>query len=121
MKIFNSKAYNDRRRSLRQEMPKAEQVLWYWLRNRQLKAKFRRQYSVGAYVVDFYCPEFKLAIEIDGDSHFDESSRIYDDHRDRTISDLGIKILRFTNIEVYDAIDSVLDRIKCQLRSQNPL
>jgi very-short-patch-repair endonuclease len=73
--------------------------------------KFRRQYSVNQYVVDFYCPELKLAIEIDGDSHFNDISEKYDKERQKSIESFGIRFLRFTNIDIYDNIDGVLQTI----------
>ncbi len=69
--IFNREAERGIRQSLRNTLPAAELMLWSKLKNRQICGrKFRRQFSVGPYVVDFYCPTLKLAIEIDGDSHF---------------------------------------------------
>ena len=68
---FNRPSVKPRRQALRRTMPKAEVLLWMQLKGRQLLGcKFRRQYSVGSYVLDFYCPEIRLAIELDGDSHF---------------------------------------------------
>lgn len=69
--IFNNKAYTARRKALRRSLSKAEAVMWIHLSQKQMNGfKFRRQYSVNQYVIDFYCPELKLAVEIDGDSHF---------------------------------------------------
>jgi very-short-patch-repair endonuclease len=73
--------------------------------------KFRRQYSVNQYVIDFYCPVLKLAVEIDGDSHYRFSSLEYDDKRQKFIESFGIKFLRFTNDDVYNNIDGVLQTI----------
>ena len=97
-------------------MPKAEQILWQYLKGKQLSGyKFRRQYSVGAFIVDFYCIEAKLAIELDGDSHFEEGVAGYDQKRQRFIENLGIRVLRFTNHEIYFDLDNVLEVIKTKL------
>ena len=110
--VFNNKAYTARRKALRRSLSKAEAVIWLHLSRKQMKGfKFRRQYSVNQYVVDFYCPELKLAIEIDGDSHFNDISEKYDKERQKSIESFGIRFLRFTNIDIYDNIDGVLQTI----------
>jgi very-short-patch-repair endonuclease len=69
--VFNKEELKARRRSLRKNMPKSEVILWSKLKNKQiLGERFLRQYSVDQYILDFYCPRLKLAIEVDGDSHF---------------------------------------------------
>jgi very-short-patch-repair endonuclease len=73
--------------------------------------KFRRQYSVNQYVIDFYCPELKLAIEIDGDSHHGYFSEKYDNERQKYIESFGIHFMRFTNEDVCNNIDGVLQMI----------
>ncbi len=70
--------------------------------------KFRRQYSVNQYVIDFYCPELKLAIEIDGDSHFSIAAQRYDSERQKFIESFGIQFLRFVNNDIYENVDGVL-------------
>ena len=90
-------------------MPQAEVILWLRLKNKRLKDyRFRRQYSVGKYVIDFYCPKLKLAIEIDGESHFTEKAEIRDKLRQYIIESYGIEFMRFTNREIYENIDGVL-------------
>ena len=70
-KLFNQKIQNDIRKKLRNDMPLAERLLWSRLRNSQMSGnKFRRQYGIGPFIIDFFCPALKLAIEIDGDTHF---------------------------------------------------
>ncbi len=90
-------------------MPKPEQVLWYFLRKRQLdNVKFRRQVSIGPYIVDFYSFEKKLIIEIDGDSHFrDKNSVEYDKRRTVYLEGLGLSIMRFYNTDIMQ------NRIEC--------
>ena len=93
-------------------MPDAEVILWSRLKGRQLLGcKFRRQYSVGSFVVDFFSPEVKLGIELDGDSHFQVGAAEYDQKRQQFVESFGIKILRFLNTEVYDNLDGVLEVI----------
>src|SRR5688500_7623038 len=84
--IFNRRSEKGTRQSLRNSLPPVELILWSKLKNRQICAqKFRRQFSVGPYVVDFYCPALKLAIEIDGDSHFQPGEQEKDSTRQRFI------------------------------------
>lgn len=93
-------------------MPNAEKMLWERLRRRQLKNKrFLRQYSVGKYVIDFYCPEIKLAIEADGDTHNSEEEIKYDKERQSEIENIGIRFLRFKNDEIFGNIDDVIKKI----------
>lgn len=110
--IFNRTSEKERRRALRNTMPKAEIIIWSHLKNKQLHGyKFRRQYSIGKFVVDFYCPKIKLAIEIDGPSHFTEQAARYDRQRQEYIESFGIYVLRITNLDVYRNIDGVIERI----------
>ena len=93
-------------------MPLPEIILWSRLKNKQLGGyKFRRQFGIGRYVVDFYCPALKLAIEIDGDSHFIDNAPQYDNQRQIFIESLGINVLRFTNRDVSHNVTGVLDAI----------
>lgn len=103
-------------------MPLAEVILWGRLKNRQLEGyKFRRQYSVQDFVIDFYCPELKLAVEVDGDSHYlpphpllskeGNRGRVSDRERQSRIETFGIRFLRFTNREIYENVDGVLSKI----------
>ncbi len=99
-----------RRKKLRKESPQAEALLWAQLRNKRLYGyKFRRQYSVGNYIVDFYCPKLKLAIEVDGPSHIGREE--YDYQRQKYIEQFGIRFLRFRNEDVYENMRGVIERI----------
>ena len=90
-------------------MPPAEVLLWLKLKNKGLKGyKFRRQYSIDNFIVDFYCPKLKLAIEIDGNSHYIEGANLSDNNRQSRIESYGITFLRFTNREIYENIDGTL-------------
>jgi very-short-patch-repair endonuclease len=114
---FNIAPLKKRRRYLRNHLPKAEVLLWMQLSNRQMLGyKFRRQYSVDNFVVDFYCPELRLAIEVDGDSHFTPRARVYDNARQHHIESFGIRFLRVMNEDVYENLDAVLDEIEMTIR-----
>lgn len=91
----------DLERRLRSAQTGAEQLVWNMLRRRRLGGlKFRRQHPVSHYILDFYCPEFRLAIELDGEGHFSETGRCYDEMRSKELEALGIQVLRFENSEV---------------------
>lgn len=93
-------------------MPEAEVILWSKLQRRQVDGlKFRRQYSVGKFIVDFYCTELKLVIEVDGDSHFQLGAEKRDAEREVFIKQYGIKFLRFTNSDVKENLYGVLTQI----------
>ena len=86
--------------------------MWLRLRNRQLHGrKFKRQYSIGPYIVDFYCADEKLAIELDGAVHNDVLRQEYDDERTLFVQEQGIRVVRFENREVFEALDIVLEAI----------
>lgn len=121
-KHFNKHTELQKRKRLRNNATKAEIILWKYLKNSQLKnIKFRRQYSIDQFVVDFYCPEIKLAIEVDGKSHFKEDQIPYDIERENYIKSFGIHFLRFTNEEVYKNIDSVLTQISLMVKDLKSL
>jgi len=116
-KIFNKKKLKDFRKKLRNNLTPAEALLWSALKNKQLSGrKFRRQHSIGKYVVDFYCPSEKLAVELDGAGHFTPEGGEHDEVRDEFISQLGIKILRYENKEVYNNLEAVLEDIRSNFR-----
>ena len=112
-RIYNKTSQKEKRRVLRKNMTKAEVMLWLELKNKKLLGqRVLRQYSVGSYVVDFYFPQVRLAIEIDGATHITDEELEYDRDRQDEIEELGIKFLRFTNPEIYYELDNVLDSIK---------
>ena len=99
-------------RKLRRNSTEAEKRLWQRLRDRQIAgAKFRRQHPVGPFILDFYCHEAQLSIELDGGQHAEESRSGYDEGRRRYLADRGIRELRFWNNEVLSDIEVVLERI----------
>lgn len=105
-----------RRKDLRKKSTRAEKILWEYLRNRKLAGyKFKRQYSVDAFIIDFYCPKVKLGIEVDGEVHFTDEAKEYDENRSGFLSDFGIEIIRFCNDEIYNTIKVVLNTIENKL------
>jgi len=115
--IFNKFSEKWKRRYLRNHMTHAEIALWTELKSKRLGVKFRRQYSVGAFVIDFYCPKKKLAIEVDGISHDSVEALAYDRERQEYIEQYGITFLRFADQQVFDHIDEVLASIRRSLNS----
>jgi len=115
--IFNKHKHLDRRRTLRNEMTAAEQALWIAIRCDKLGARFRRQYGVGAFILDFYCPKYRLAIEVDGEVHEQQKQKEIDKERQLIIEHLGIKFLRFTNRQVLHKLPVVLKTIKAELKA----
>src|SRR5262249_34662239 len=111
-RIYNRATEKETRRRLRRDAPNAEHHVCSRLRARQLAGlKFRRQYGVGPFVLDFYCPALKLAVEIDGDSHFEEGAAARDRERQVRLEQYGIRFLRVTNLDVFENLDGVMERI----------
>ena len=105
---YNNK-FLDYSRENRKTQTDAEKLLWFQIRNRQFNGyKFRRQFPVGKYILDFYCDEKKLAVEVDGGQHNQSNS---DRERDQYIKDFGIKTLRFWDNDILQNVDSVLENI----------
>ncbi len=102
---------------LRCNLTLAERLLWQKLRSKQvLGFKFRRQYGINQYIVDLYCSSSRIAIEIDGENHFSEKAQAMDNERQKYIEAFRIRFLRFTNKEIIENIEGVLDRIVMELR-----
>jgi very-short-patch-repair endonuclease len=110
--LYNTIHQTSFRKQLRNNPTLAEARLWYFLRGGHVGAKFRRQYGVGNYVLDFYSPELRLAIEVDGDSHFSVEGRNHDSERTEFLVKRGIQVVRFTNREVLEACDGVVEVIR---------
>jgi len=99
-----------RARKLREHMTEAEERLWHFLKNKQLKGyKFRRQHPIKDFIADFYCHQVRLVIEVDGEIH--HSQKEYDDGRSYELQALGITVIRFSNAEVLNEITHVLEKI----------
>ncbi len=113
---YNRLEAKEKRRGLRSSETAAEALLWERLRDRQVAGlKFRRQYSVqysvGVYVLDFYCSACRLAVEWDGESHASAESQQYDAERTEFLVTLNIQVVRFPNAAVHNDINIVLGRI----------
>ena len=109
MSVFNIKSQKAKRKELRNNSTSAEAVLWRGLNGRQLDGKkFRRQHGVGPYIVDFYCPECRLAIELDGQGHFTEFGGLYDLRKDAYLKTHGIRVIHFENKAIFEDIENVL-------------
>jgi len=105
------------RRKLRKNMTPAEVALWLMIKNKQLDGeRFLRQYSIGHFVVDFYCPKYKLAVELDGEVHFTDEAEAYDKERTEFLNSVGVRVLRFENFEVFQYPMRTLDEIRKYLR-----
>jgi very-short-patch-repair endonuclease len=113
MRMNNLKNLKSRRAQLRANLTPAEAALWKALQRSQLdRRKFRRQHSIGPYILDFYCPSEKLAVELDGAAHDSDPSHARDQRRDEYLARLGIRVLRFENRDVMRNLDGVLQAIK---------
>jgi len=121
MYVYNDPIFKEHRRDLRKNQTGAEKILWSCLRNKGLKDfKFFRQYSVGPYILDFFCPAARLAIELDGEHHAQEEIRVYDEERSSYLKSHDITTLRFWNDEVVENIESVIEQIANQLFQSSP-
>ncbi len=120
-KIFNKKSLLNFRRKLREQSTRAEDILWYRLRNSELGYKFRRQHSIGDYIVDFYCVPLKLVIELDGLTHEDEAVCERDFQKEAYLKAQGCIVLRFDDSEVRNNLEQILEVIyqECH-KPQNP-
>ncbi len=108
MAIHNLVNKKQIRRKLRNSATPQEVILWSRLKSGRLGYKFRRQHSIGKYIVDFYCPAKKLVIEIDGSQHIESA---YDAERDAYLKKLGFKVLRFWDNDVNNNLEGVLLKI----------
>ena len=117
-KVFNLKPQKPTRQNLRNRPTRSEKIIWHYLHGSNLGGyKFRRQQGIGQYVVDFYCPEGNLAVEIDGDSHYQVGAAEHDREKQKFIKGMGIKVVRFTDNDVQDSLDNVLLIILKELRT----
>jgi very-short-patch-repair endonuclease len=113
VKIHNWKSMKEIRRNLRHSLTPAEAALWKALRRSKVAGKkFRRQHSIGNYVVDFYCPECKLAVELDGEKHFNSIASEFDLRRTQFLNRWNIRVLRFENRAVFEHPEGVLEAIR---------
>lgn len=117
--LHNLRPLRARRRALRSNMTPAERSLWKHLRRRQLDGwRWRRQYSVGSYVLDFFCPAARLAVELDGAVHQDPARAEYDSERERWLWEAeGIRVVRFENREAMERVEVVVEAIRQSLEA----
>jgi len=113
--MYNDKQQKHNRKKLRKEMTPQEIILWRDIKSKRLGVNFRRQFGIGDYIVDFYCPEKRLTIEIDGSQHFNETHKEYDDQRTTFLDAKNITILRFTNAEINTNMKGVLLKLRSVL------
>lgn len=115
-KHFNKSIETEKRRLLRKQQTFTENILWMHLRKRQtLGYKFRRQYSVDHFVIDFYCPELKLAVELDGSVHEIPEQKNYDAARQKYLEAFGIKFVRITNEEFLGNPNKAFSKIENEI------
>ena len=107
-----NKNLKDLARNLRKNMTDAERRLWSKIRRKQLKNfQFYRQKNIGDFIVDFYCPGAKLIVEVDGGQHYSKENILQDEARDEFMNDLGFKVLRFSNSDVFKNMEGVVKEI----------
>ena len=120
--LFNNQSLKDRRRELRRSQTEGEAKLWQFLRGRKLAGlKFNRQFSIGPYILDFYCPKLRLGIELDGGKHTETETKILDQDREKILRASNVKILRFWNDEIMHDIEKVLETIRKEIGQKGSL
>ena len=116
-KHLNKPSEKVKRRKLRQNPTEAEKLIWKFLRNRQLlKYKFKRQYSIDHFVIDFYCPELKLAVEADGATHNESGRKEYDIRRERYLKKFGLTFIRIKDEELFGNPNKAFAKIEDALK-----
>jgi very-short-patch-repair endonuclease len=113
--LYNNSAFTNHRKVLRNESTPQEMLLWNQLRSSKLGYKFRRQASIGNYIVDFYCPEKRVVIELDGSQHIENKKDIL---RDQVLKSLDCKVLRFWNNEINNNMEGVVLLIQKTLNEE---
>ena len=114
-------ADTERARALRKEDTWAEKLMWRWLRDRRFSGyKFRRQHPAGIYYLDFFCEEARLAVELDGGGHGHPDQQRHDAEREKFLTTLGIKVLRFWNSGLRRNAQSIRDTIFRELQERAP-
>jgi very-short-patch-repair endonuclease len=99
-------------RRLRKNMTDAEKLLWSKIRGKQLKGlQIYRQKPIGRFIVDFYCPKASLVVELDGGQHYSEALRREDHLRDKYLESVGLRVLRFSDRDVFENLTGVLEKL----------
>ena len=110
--VYNRREQTPLRQDLRNNASPIERLLWGRLRGSQIAgAKFRRQFGIGEFIVDFYCPAIKLAVELDGESHRTDEATVKDRRRSAYVESLGVTVLRFSNEQIVNEMDVVVEQI----------
>jgi very-short-patch-repair endonuclease len=109
-KLYNHSVLKERRKNLRSDSTEEEVILWSILKKFLKDARFRRQYSIGNFIIDFYSTRYRIAIEIDGEYH--DNQKEYDEERENFIKSKNITLIRFKNIEIKKDLRNVIDKIK---------
>ena len=116
MSLKNPRNTLDQRRSLRRSMTSAEKLFWVKVRNKRLLGmRFKRQYGIGPYILDFFIPQLNICIEIDGSIHDLVEVKRKDVNKDAFLKQNGIHVLRFKNHQIENDMDSVIDCIKKEI------
>jgi very-short-patch-repair endonuclease len=114
--LFNIKKYQNIRKILRKQPIKAERLLWNKLRRKNFDYRFRRQFGIDKYIVDFYCPKLKLVIELDRATHSTNLEIEKDKFRQSYLESLGLTIKRYNNTDVFKNMDGVMQSIKDEIK-----
>lgn len=117
--LYNHKTLKERRRDLRNNQTPAEKLLWKHISHNKVELRFLRQYSVGPYILDFYCSKIRLGIEVDGSQHLEKETRLYDKDREKYLESLDINLVRFWNDDVLKNIKNVLKELQDKINSIN--
>ena len=108
----------ERARQLRKNMTEPEVILWQYLRKKQIwNQQFYRQRPIGQFIIDFYAPDVNLVIEVDGGRHYTEEGLEYDMKRDAYLKSQQLRVLRFTNSDVYNNLEGVLKAIQYEVKA----
>lgn len=120
-RLYNLNSHKLLRRQLRRNATPAERKFWSYVKNRQVRGFiFRRQHGVGRYIVDFYCPQLRLVVEIDGPAHQIIEAQHYDKIREQFLEACYIQVIRFTNDQVMNHIDEVIKKLETYIASNTP-
>ena len=110
----------DLAKSLRKNMTLGEVALWRKIKSKKLGVRFSRQIPIDQYIVDFYCKDLQLAIEIDGSVHFEEGQQTKDMSRQKSLESLGVRFIRFSDLDVKNNLNWVLEAIKNEVENIRP-
>ena len=114
--MYNQPNLKTKRKTLRQNQTDTEKLLWQYLRNKQIRGlKFFRQYSVGSYILDFYCPVARFGIELDGGQHNEIKNKMYDKKRSEYLKQQKISVIRFWNSDIINNLEGILEKIQEKL------